>query len=350
MARDPESVGASPVVGETILGTAAPLLRMVDVDVASLLDRKDPIPTRNDPGVAPDGLDELPLFTDRDIPFEDALTLERVLEDANTHPGVAEMVDVFHLRKTDEERFEAFFEAGAAQALVELCRRYGIGTSSPVCDLGCGAGWLAHALTRLGFGDVTAMDTSPEATAYLRSIAGDRIDVIFDLDVWRGIRSRFDALLSFATVHHWEHIPWIALEARRTMKPGAFWFAVMEWFADTPAEFLEAMSTHPARTRYRYYEWAYPVAAYVDLIQSVGFTLVSVVPLWYRKNVFMTVRPPVPTDIDEELLEALVDERLTGPNGTVELFWAEVDARRRKPVGGRLFTRPQVLVFQRTAP
>jgi hypothetical protein len=194
------------------------------------------------------------------------------------------------------------------------------------------------------------MDTSEPATAHLRSVAGERIEVINDLAVWHAIRNRFDAIVSVATVHHWQHIPWVALEARRTMRPGAHWFASMEWFADTPSEFLEAMTTHPTRTRYRHYEWAYPVSAYVDLIKSVGFTLVAVVPLYYHGNALMTVKPPTPPQIDQDALDRLVDERLLGPNGTVEFFWAEVDARRRDPHGPRLFSRPQVLVFQRTAP
>ena len=172
-----------------------------------------------------------------------------------------------------------------------------------------------------------------------------------DLDRWRNIRHRFDAIVSVATIHHWDLIPWIALEARRTMKPGAYWFVVMEWFADTPAEFVQAMETHPTRLRYHQYEWAYPASAYVDLIQTVGFSLTAVVPFYYRNNSLLTVasQAPTPQDIDQEQLNRLVDEHLTGANGTVEMFWAEVDANRRGQSGYKLFTRPQVLVFQRIA-
>ncbi|HXO95639.1 MAG TPA: hypothetical protein VN857_03575 [Chthoniobacterales bacterium] len=35
------------------------------------------------------------------------------------------------------------------------------------------------------------------------------------------------------------------------------------------------------------------------------------------------------------------------PNGTVELFWDEVDGFRRKEHGNYIFTNPQVLIFQR---
>ena len=311
-------------------------------------DRTDGIPTAPVVGTYPDGLDELEIFDDPPVEH-DPLLLERVLRDAEDDPEVAFIVDTFKLRGTPEERFGAYFDTGTAQALSELMARFGIGCESSICDLGCGTGWLASALDRLGYGQLWAMDTNVGVTEYLRTVAGDRIEVVTDLDVWRGIRGIFDAVLSVATVHHWENIPRVALDTRRTMKPGVHWFAVMEWFADTPAEFLAAMTTHPTRTRYRRYEWAYPVSAYVDLVQSVGFTLVAVLPLYYRSNALMTVKPPTPPQIDQAALDALVDERMVGPNGTVEFFWSEVDARRRDPAGSRLFTRPQVMVFQRTA-
>jgi SAM-dependent methyltransferase len=318
------------------------------LDPDSIAERTDGIPTTAPPGVQPDALDALELFDDP-LSGLDLLPLERVLADAETDPTIAGLVETFHVHESVEEQFEAHFESGTAQAVSDLMGRFGVGLDSTICDLGCGIGWLAYSLDRLGYSQLAAMDTNPRALEHLRPLAGDRIEIIGDLDEWRRIRGRFDALVSVATIHHWDHIPRVALEARRTMKPGAHWFAVMEWFADTGSEFLEAMTSHPTRARYERYEWAYPPSAYVDLVQSVGFTLAAVVPLFYRGNALMTVKPPTPEGIDQAALDALVDERLTGPNGTVEYFWAEVDSRRRDPHGGRLFTRPQVLVFQRTA-
>jgi len=308
--------------------------------------RTDPISIETRPGEANDRLDTLPLVKEGETVPD---IKERILEDAKTNPAIAPLLELFHFDKPDPERMRAYVDLGIGEALAELMARFGIHPGHVVADVGCGLGWLAFSLDRLGYSNLVAMDPKTEATNYLRKVAGDRIEVINDLDVWRGIRHRFDALVSVATVHHWEHIPWIALEARRTVKPGAYWFAVMEQFADTPAEFVQLMSTHPTRERYKAYEWAYPVSAYVDLIQSVGFTLTAVVPMYYRGNAYLTVRPllPTPGGLDQAELDQLVDENLTGPNGTVELFWAEVDARRRTP-GWKLFTRPQVLVFQRT--
>lgn len=315
------------------------------IDLA--LTRKDVIPVQTHIGGACDALDNLPLYDDDKSLFQDALRTQ-IAQDARTDPDVAILADAYHLIEPPSEQIEAYIDQGSAKELAALMERFGINQDSAIADVGCGLGWIALALDRLGYKNLTAMDPSEHATACLRESKDHQIEVITDLQKWRSIRNRFDALVSLATVHHWQHIPWISLEARRTMKPGAYWFAAMEQFADTPAEFLQALTTHPTRERYECYEWAYPVSAYVDLIQSVGFQLVSVIPQGYKQNAYLSVSDGSPThNLDQEAFDAFVDEHLTGPNGAVELFWAEVDLQRRKPGRRRQFTRPQVMIFQR---
>ena len=314
--------------------------------VARALTRKDPVRIVTNGGISDDRIDRMKLVKDGQ---GDPASISTMHEDAKTDPQVAKMIETYKLWKTPREQIESYYELGVGQAVADLMSRFGIGPAQSIADVGCGLGWLAYSLDRIGFRNLTAMDPSASALEKLRNLAGDRIDIISDLDEWRAIRNRFDAIITVATIHHWEHIPWISLEARRTMKPGAYWFAVMEWFADTPAEFFQAMDTHPTRERYNQYEWAYPASAYVDLIQSVGFTLCAVVPQHYRDSALLTISSAIkrPGKIDVEKLNAFVDANLTGLNGTVELFWEEVDARLRRG-GSKLFSRPQVLVFQRT--
>ena len=304
------------------------------------------------PGEATDKMDQLILV--KDLDGSDAYseeTLSRMLEDSKTIPEIANMFKAYNLWESLPEQFERFYKSGVVQAIAELMGRFGIEKSHCIADVGCGWGWLPFSLDRLGYKDLVAMEPSANAVKYLRAASEERIDIITDLDRWRSICHKFDALVSVATIHHWDHIPWIALEARRTMKPGAYWFAVMEWFADSPSEFVQAMESHPTRLRYHQYEWAYPASAYVDLIQSVGFSLNAVVPFYYSNNAFLTVaaQAPTPEAIDQEKLNRLVDEHLADENGTVEMFWAELDAIRRGYSGYKLFTRPQVMVFKRVA-
>jgi len=313
------------------------------------LTRPDPVLIETRPGEATDQMDEVVLV--KDIEGNDGDELwARMKADAKILPDIAKMFDVYNLWGTPGELFENFYNLGVAQAIAELMGRFGIGPTDCIADVGCGWGWLPFSLDRLGFQDLVAMEPS-QVVRNLQEFTENRIEIVTDLELWRSIRHRFDAIVSVATIHHWDHIPWIALEARRTMKPGAYWFVVMEWFADTPAEFIQVMESHPTRVRYQQYEWAYPASAYVDLIQSVGFSLAAVLPFYYRNNSLLTVasQAPTPEGIDQEQLDRLVDEHLTGPNGTVEMFWAELDSNRRRPPGYKLFTRPQVLVFQRVA-
>ncbi|PZV02313.1 MAG: hypothetical protein DCF24_02155 [Cyanobium sp.] len=313
----------------------------------SALTRPDPVLIKTEPGKEWDGMDELVLVKDIEGK-DDEEFWERLRADAQTDPDISKLFDVYNLWGSPAELFEQFYNLGVAQSIAELMRRFGITEQCCIADVGCGWGWLPFSLDRLGYKDLVAMEPS-NAVRHLKEATEERIEIVTDLDCWRSIRHRFDALVSVATIHHWDHIPWIALEARRTMKSGAFWFVVMEWFADTPAEFIQAMETHPTRVRYHQYEWAYPVTAYVDLIQSVGFSLSAVIPFYYRNNSLLTVgsQAPTPDTIDQEQLNDLVDQHLTGENGTVEMFWAEVDANRRRPNSYKLFTRPQVLVFRR---
>src|SRR5258708_642942 len=169
-----------------------------------------------------------------------------------------------------------------------------------------------------------------------------------DLKEWRSSGGKFDAIVSQATIHHWQHIPLVAMDARRTMKPGALWFAFSEYFANSPREFVNAINFHPTASRYGSYEWAYPPSAYVDLIESVGFTLIAAVPYFYRNNEIVGSMRDPPADIDPKRLTEEVDRSLLSGE-TVEWFWNEVDMFRRQDHGNRIYTEPQVLVFRRTA-
>src|SRR5262249_54852538 len=146
--------------------------------------------------------------------------LEMSRQVAATDERLAFVFKHHHMDGSIRDRFDGYFGDGRAQAIAELASRFGIGRESAICDFGCGVGWLAYSLDKLGYRHLAAMDVSRNATQGLASIAGDRIDIINKLDEWRTIRHRFDALISVATIHHWHHIPLLSLEARRTLKPG----------------------------------------------------------------------------------------------------------------------------------
>jgi SAM-dependent methyltransferase len=287
--------------------------------------------------------------------FEDPARWENTIryaqQEARNDKALAALLRSIYLQEDRREAFENFHISEIPDAISSFIVRFGVWKHSAICDLGCGPGHLAYALSKRRFENISAMDPNGEwntGTGYLRSVANNRINIINDQKVWRSIRGKFDAIVSQATIHHWQHIPLVATDARRTMKPGAVWFAFSEHFANSPREFVNAINSHPTASRYGSYEWAYPPSAYVDLIQSVGFTLIAAIPYFYRNNEIIGSMREVPADIDPKKLTDDVDRSLLSGE-TVECFWNEVDMFRRQDHGNRIYTEPQVLVFRRTA-
>ena len=314
--------------------------------------RKRPVMVFRDPGHSVDEVDSLHVAESFEDPraWEDCVV--RAHSEAARDPELSAVLRASFLQQDRQQAFADFHASPQANGIAEFIARFGIQADSEVCDLGCGPGHLAYSLFERGFRRVSAMDPNGEwntGTGYLRSVVGDGVQIINDLEQWRGITARFDAILSQGTIHHWQHIQRAALDARRAMKPGAMWFAFSEYFANTAGELARAIRLHPTASRFRSYEWAYPASAYVDLIQSVGFALVAVVPYFYGRNRLVGAMRPVPADLDLAAIERKVDRGLVALRGTVEMFWDEVDRFRRQAHGHRLFTEPQVLVFQRVA-
>jgi SAM-dependent methyltransferase len=272
-------------------------------------------------------------------------TLRRVFLDAQSDPELAKCLRDNHLVENREEAFASFDGSGIPQAITRFASRFGICQDSVVCDLGCGPGQMTYALRKMGFRHVTAMDPNGEwltGTGYLKSLDLG-VEIVNDLAEWRQTYHRFDAIFSQATIHHWQHIPLVAIDARRALKPGGYWFASREAYANYPAEFMRSLVNHMIASRYGSYEWSYPASAYVDLIQSVGFELVAVAPWFYDKDSIIGVTREAPLDADA--LDTLVND--VGSGRSVEEFWKEVDHFRRSDHGHRVFTQPQMLVFRR---
>jgi hypothetical protein len=110
-------------------------------------------------------------------------------------------------------------------------------------------------------------------TGYLRSIA-PQIPVINDRSEWRKIHGRFDAIITNATIHHWQHIPTAALDLRRMLRPGGVGLRFTNSLFPGHPTYLGTRA-HLFTSKYRTYEWPYPSTAYIDMICSVGFDLIG---------------------------------------------------------------------------
>lgn len=307
---------------------------------------KPQISIRRAVGSFPDDMDRFRWMDGFEDPGKWEAALKNAFEEATGDPELAQLLKTHYLEQNVAESFASFRLSGVPELVDALLKRLGVSRSTPIADVGCGRGHAAHALFKLGYKHVTAMDPNAEwftGTGYLRSLRDHNIKIVNDLVEWKSMGGIHGAVISSGTVHHWQHIPQIAIETRRTMKPGAYWLMMAEFFANSPREFVDMLNSHPTSTRYGSYEWAYPASAYVDLIQTSGFLLEGVIPFQYKGARFYT---GVNLSIDEEL-DRWVDENLTTSNGTVEAFWSEVDDWRRGVAKGRSYTVPQVLIFQR---
>lgn len=326
------------------------MLRKLFISQNPVTDKADalirpPINVRAPLGAYPDDMDRLRMGGYED-PAEWEEAMKRAYVEAKTDAEVDQLLKTHYLEEDVAASFAAYRNSGVTEVVDELLMKLGVGRQAPIADIGCGRGHAAHAMYKLGYANMTAMDPNDKwytGTGYLQSLSDHTIRVVNCLDEWNQLGGRFGAIISSGTVHHWQHIPQIAIGTRRAMQPGGYWLMMAEYFANSARDLVDGLNSHPTATRYGSFEWAYPASAYVDLVQSAGFLLVGVIPLFYKGAlIFSGCELPVDTELDE-----WVDNHLTEPEGTVEAFWTEVDDWRRGTTKTRNYTIPQVLVFQR---
>jgi 2-polyprenyl-3-methyl-5-hydroxy-6-metoxy-1,4-benzoquinol methylase len=309
---------------------------------------KVPIPTSKPVGTCPDDMDRFHMNDGFEDPKRWEETIHEAFADAERDQVFADILRVNYLEKDLAASFLLFQQSPIPKAIEGLLQRLNVTHQSAIADVGCGRAHLAYSLHKLGYANLTAMDPNGEwytGTGYLKSLTDHNIKIVNDLAEWSKIFGYYDAIVSSGTVHHWQHVPRVAIDVRRVMKPGAYWLMISEYIANTSLEFLYRLNSHPTATRYNSYEWAYPASVYVDLVQTSGFNLVGVIPKDYNHNEFFRY-----SDHTNAELSQWVDQNLCAPNGTVEAFWSEVDRFRRNDSGSRSYTEPQVLIFQRVEP
>jgi SAM-dependent methyltransferase len=311
--------------------------------------KKPPIVVDRAAGAFPDDMDRFRWTNGFEDPKQWEAALVGAYEDAKREPELAELFRLHLLEEDVGASFEFFRQSTVPHAVDALLGRLGVTKQDPVADVGCGRAHAAYALHKLGYERVTAMDPNSEwhtGTGYLASRDDHNIRVVNDLAAWRGTGGEYGAVVSSGTVHHWQHIPQVAIDTRRVLRPGGYWLMISEFFANTSRQLLDLLNNHPTSTRYNTYEWAYPASVYVDLVQTAGLLLVGVIPLRYKKAAFFagTALP------EDEAGDRWVDANLLKPNGTVEAFWNEVDRFRRGSTEPRNFTEAQVLIFRRVEP
>jgi hypothetical protein len=121
-----------------------------------------------------------------------------------------------------------------------------------------------------------------------------------------------------------------------------------EWFAESPAELYDLLRTHPYCQKYGVYEYPFPASYYVDSTVLAGFRLIGVVPAGYANNclgAYILDQGPALVGWITRGLETVVRHM---PRLTVIAYRAERAASACLGLRLRWFTRPQLMVFQRS--
>tara|TARA_R110000824_G_scaffold118960_15_gene272313 strand:- start:83 stop:1075 length:993 start_codon:yes stop_codon:yes gene_type:complete len=316
---------------------------------ARLRGKSAPILSAN-PSRAGDLIDTIPNFDAVEDPESWEAKTGRMFADAEADPAFANVLEVSFLEQDVAKSYRRCADSLAPKAISDLLLLLGVKKTAPIADVGSGRGHFPNAMSLLGHSDITVMEPNSNfytGTGYLKSLDNPGIKIINDIPEWRSVSNRFDAVTSYATVHHWQHIPQVMIDLRRTLKADGYWLMCSEFIANDAKSFVKSMYSHPTAFKYNSYEWSYPASVYVDLAESVGLKLVGVIPMHYHGN---ALQGQVGGEKDHGRLDAWVEANLLRAGGTVEAFWDEVDHFRRHRKGKRYYTQPQAMIFQRHSP
>ncbi|MSP26145.1 MAG: class I SAM-dependent methyltransferase [Myxococcales bacterium] len=264
-------------------------------------------------------------------------------------PAVRELLRSTYLEADRAGAFERFGDGLEFRTICRLLGTFAVSRNATLCELGGGAGFLAWALCRAGFENVDLVEPNGHfntGTGYLRSRADSAsLRIHNDLKVWHAGPGAYDVVLTKNCIHHFMNIAQAAASIRQKLKPGARWFAFREWFAESPRELYTQLASHPYCQPHGLYEWPYPAWHYVEAIEIAGFSLTAVVPSGYANNALGLYQEDEGGP-DMRQLTAQIDSLLAKkPQATAQAFWEEIRRNRFEGGTARLFSRPQLMVF-----
>jgi hypothetical protein len=268
-----------------------------------------------------------------------------------SNPALASLLDSIYLESDRALAFERFRGGYEFRTIEKLLGLFRVGRESRLCEIGGGPGFLSWALLQAGFTHLGLLEPNPHfntGTGYLRT-RPDAAGIIIhnDLVSWHATADRYDAVITKNCIHHFPNIAQSAAAIRQKMNNGSLWFSFREWFAETPAELYRQLAGHPYCQPYGMYEWPFPAWHYAEAIEIAGFRLKAVVPAAYANNCLGTFQEQEGNDA-VRWFTAQIDHALTAdPAITVRTFWQEMLNNRFRGGNTRLFTRPQLMVFER---
>lgn len=298
-------------------------------------------------------LDRLELFG----LVEDPDRWERLIREENRRaridPVARAILESMYWELDRGRAFERFRNSLDFFHIRRLLGRFGIGPDDTVCEIGGGNGCLAWALRQAGHRRISLLEPNPHfitGTGYLRTRADAQdIRIENDLESWYRSPSTYKAVITRNCVHHFRNLAWTAACIRQKIAPGGLWVMFREPFVETARVLYRFLHGHPYSQAYGVFEFALPVAHYVESLELAGFSLKTVVPAGYANDCLARYEPSRGGRWTRRFTAAIETLLRRRPDLTVAGYRFEQFVRRvfKLPLGW--FTRPQVLLFQRIA-
>ena len=278
---------------------------------------------------------------------EEAIRKETELSKTNLE--IKNMLEALYLDKDREASFQRFCASKEFKILFnEIARHAGYDWNAKICEIGAGPGFLAVALAKSGFKNISILEPNNEwitGTGFISNSAHKYgVHVWNDLDEWYESDELYDLIITKACVHHFENVSKVAAEIRCKMCGDGKWLMFDEYFANSAEEFYSALRDHAHVIKYGQYEWPYSASLYVELMQLVGYKLIEVLPNKYENNYLIR---NISSKINQTKIVTVASKILIKFKMTVIAFKIEHYVFNCFKINNKFrhFTAPQLLVF-----
>lgn len=281
--------------------------------------------------------------------FERAIA--ELIEISKSERSAQMILEGIYCESNRDKAFERFYQGLEFRTIITLLSRIKLSKKDPICEIGGGPGFLAWALHKSGFEDVSLLEPNGEwisGTGYLRSRSdSENISIENNLDDWYADPKHYAAVFTRNVIHHFKGLPFTIASVRQKIIPGGLWIAIREPFVETSSELYQLLREHPLCYRYSVYEFAYPIQYFIDSFRLAGFELISLIPSRYANNALSSFSE-YEGNLKNRMFTKIVNRIWQlHPMITKSLYGFEKHFLRSIGLRRRLFLNPQLLIFRR---
>jgi hypothetical protein len=216
-------------------------------------------------------------------------TILKEIELAKTDPKIKTMLEILYLDEDREASFQRFCSSMEFKVTFEeIVRHAEYDWNVKICEVGAGSGFLAVALAKAGFHNVSILEPNRDwitGTGFIADYARKYgVRIWNDLDSWYEAEELYDLIITKACVHHFDNACKVGAEIRFKLDKHGKWMMFDEFFANSSEDLLSVLNNHVHAAKYGQYEWPYSASLYAELMDLAGYTLEEVIPNRYKNS------------------------------------------------------------------